>query len=145
MAWQWQLLLLAREPLFPGRAPGVLICPILLLNPVISCRTGCLVEREGPWGEAASQLWQMSPDCSVFFFLGSLSPEALVSETQHCTVGHSLTWMSGIHRLPESTGSPSMAEQKCLRRHHIAEYIWLICESDQGICHSMWLESSQKF
>lgn len=44
-AWQWQLLLLAREPLFPGRAPRVLICPILLLNPVISCRTGCLVEK----------------------------------------------------------------------------------------------------
>lgn len=40
-----ELLLLAREPLFPGRAPGVLICPILLLNPVISCRTGCLVEK----------------------------------------------------------------------------------------------------
>lgn len=31
--------------LFPGRAPRVLICPILLLNPVISCRTGCLVEK----------------------------------------------------------------------------------------------------
>lgn len=116
MALQWQLLLLAREPLFPGKAPGVLICPILLPNPVISCRTGCLVEGGGGW--AATQLQQMSPDCILFprviVKTSGLfkSPETLASETQHCTGGHSLPWMSGIHLLPESEGLLAMAERE---------------------------------
>lgn len=105
MAWQWQLLLLAREPLFSGGAPGVLICPIFLPNPVISCRTGCLVEGGGVGWEVQPPQ-QMSSDCilspRVIVKTSGLleSPETLASEAQHCTGGHSLPCMTEIHLLP---------------------------------------------
>lgn len=63
----------------------------------------------------------MSPDCILFprviVKTSGLfkSPGTLASETQHCTGGHSLPWMSGIHLLPESEGFPALVEQKRVR------------------------------
>lgn len=54
---------------------GVLICPILLPNPVISCRTGCLVELRRPLqgSRAGVQLQQMSLDCIFLLAPGHCS------------------------------------------------------------------------